>query len=224
MNNFPHAEPLQRAGALLVQNADNENRQCWSLAPHEPFSIGRADTNTLVLDLRLVSRHHAEISQGQHGYQLRDLCSTNGTLVSGKMIQDKTVPLIDGDLIKIGDVELQFVDEETTEPLVPIVSPYGLTIDAAQRAVLINGVKLDPPLSPPQFELLNLVVEQESQIVTRDKIAAHIWPHDSINGITDQAIDALVNRLRTRLKELAPDHHYIQTVRGHGFQLVQNPS
>ena len=38
-------------------------------------------------------------------------------------------------------------------------------------------------------------------------------------GDQPQAIDALVRRLRDRLAEVAPDHQYIVTVRGHGFRL-----
>jgi DNA-binding response OmpR family regulator len=37
--------------------------------------------------------------------------------------------------------------------------------------------------------------------------------------VSEQAIDALVRRLRDRLAELDPDHRYVVTVRGHGFRL-----
>ncbi len=38
-------------------------------------------------------------------------------------------------------------------------------------------------------------------------------------GISEQAIDALVRRLRDRIAAMDPDHAYIVTVRGHGFRL-----
>ncbi|MFZ4813533.1 MAG: winged helix-turn-helix domain-containing protein, partial [Phototrophicaceae bacterium] len=40
-------------------------------------------------------------------------------------------------------------------------------------------------------------------------------------GVSEQAIDALVRRLRDRLAEVDPDTQYIVTMRGHGFRLGQ---
>ena len=38
----------------------------------------------------------------------------------------------------------------------------------------------------------------------------------------DQALDALIRRLRDRLAEADPGHEYVVTVRGHGLRL-ENP-
>ncbi len=52
---------------------------------------------------------------------------------------------------------------------------------------------------------------------------AHYPPGLSVfrDGVSEQAIDALVRRLRDRIAELDPKHQYIITVRGHGFRLDQ---
>ncbi|MBN1438905.1 MAG: winged helix-turn-helix domain-containing protein, partial [Anaerolineales bacterium] len=59
-------------------------------------------------------------------------------------------------------------------------------------------------------------------LATREDVIGTVWPGEDTGGITDQAIDALVRRLRDRLKEVDPDHEYILTVRGHGFRLDVN--
>ncbi len=41
-----------------------------------------------------------------------------------------------------------------------------------------------------------------------------------MDGVTDQAVDALIYRLRERLAELDPDRAFIVTVRGHGFRFA----
>ena len=38
-------------------------------------------------------------------------------------------------------------------------------------------------------------------------------------GVSDQALDALIRRLRNRLAMIDPNHQYIDTVRGHGVRL-----
>jgi DNA-binding response OmpR family regulator len=45
-----------------------------------------------------------------------------------------------------------------------------------------------------------------------------VWPEALEEGVSEQAIDALVRRLRERLNEIDPSHQYIVTVRGHGFR------
>jgi DNA-binding response OmpR family regulator len=56
-------------------------------------------------------------------------------------------------------------------------------------------------------------------VVTRTDIVQNVWPEASGEGVSEQAIDALVRRLRERLAENDEDFRYIVTVRGHGFRL-----
>lgn len=71
-----------------------------------PFTLGRNEAcDRQVLSSR-VSREHAEISMAGGGFRMRDLKSTNGTLVNGQKIDE--VMLNDGDLIVIADVQFSF--------------------------------------------------------------------------------------------------------------------
>ena len=70
------------------------------------FTIGRAPSNHLSLDDPKVSRRHAIIRPGDHGYLLFDRGSTNGTVVNGQTIERH--PLIDGDVIRIGATDFTF--------------------------------------------------------------------------------------------------------------------
>ncbi len=67
--------------------------------------------------------------------------------------------------------------------------------------------------------LLTLLDDQPGRVYSRDEVITVLWPEDSAEGISDEAIDALVRRIRLRLRELDPDHDYIVTVRGYGFKL-----
>lgn len=72
--------------------------------------LGRAETNHVVIESRRVSRLHAVLVRQGHFVTLRDLQSTNGTLVNGNWVA--ACPLLDGDTIQIGDVEMQFFDDK----------------------------------------------------------------------------------------------------------------
>ena len=69
------------------------------------YLIGRAGTEVALEDPK-VSRKHAEIGLfGPGAYVLRDLASTNGTLLNGRTVTDK-VKLKHGDVIQVGDTAL----------------------------------------------------------------------------------------------------------------------
>jgi DNA-binding response OmpR family regulator len=55
-------------------------------------------------------------------------------------------------------------------------------------------------------------------VFTRDEIAERCYP-DAEGGVSDQAIDGVVRRLRARLAEVDPDARHVEAVRGHGFRL-----
>lgn len=73
----------------------------------EPLIIGRRSTNGLALDDAEVSRTHARIERDGHGFLVRDLESTNGTLLNGAPLRGPR-PLRDGDLVQLGRTRLRF--------------------------------------------------------------------------------------------------------------------
>ena len=60
-------------------------------------------------------------------------------------------------------------------------------------------------------------------MIRRQDLVASVWGENESAGVTDQALDALIRRLRERLSELDTTHDYIVTVRGHGIRL-DNPN
>jgi hypothetical protein len=173
-----------------------------------------------VLPERQVSRQHARIKREGGGYWLHDLKSKNRTYVNGEEVTDKPYLLRDGDEIQIAlCVKMGFVGADATLPLEMEGPNRGLRIDHAARKVFIGGHELTPPLSLAQYRLLELLLGAEGQVVSRDTIVETVWTEEEAMGVSEQAIDALVRRLRDRISAVDPDHPYIVTVRGHGFRL-----
>jgi DNA-binding response OmpR family regulator len=190
----------------------------WTLAK-PATSIGRWEDNDVVVDDRWVSRHHAQIRREDEGYVVQDLGSKNGTFVNGRRIAAPT-PLADGDEIQVTPlIKLTFVDYGSTAPLPVETQAPGLELDLGARQVYVQGRLLDPPLSPAQFTFLSLLATERGRVYSREQVIATVWPDDQAEGISDEAIDALVRRIRLRLRKLDPDHEYIVTVRGYGFKL-----
>ncbi len=215
----------QQEVAMLILQRGEDSSQRWPL-DREVIDIGRGPHCDIVLSDRVVSREHAYIQRQEDGYHLFDRGSKNGTFVNGEAVIDSQI-LHDGDEIQVAlRFRLMFVEAGATAPLtmdlVSSASEPGLQLDDTRRTVEINGRALIPPLSVAQYRLLKTLVEAEGAVVSRDRVVGVVWPEDESVGVTEQAIDALVRRLRERLTEVDPDHQYIITVRGHGFRF-ENP-
>ena len=78
-------------------------------------TIGRATSNTVVLDLPGISRNHAVIQPGSGGsHLLADLRSTNGTYVNGLRLEQMAT-LRDGDKLAFGDAILTYRSNRPAE-------------------------------------------------------------------------------------------------------------
>lgn len=208
---------------VLIAQTGKLGGSRWVLNREETL-IGRGAECELVVPDRQVSRHHAVIRRTERGYFLEDLGSKNGTHLNGVLIEEPVL-LQDGDIVQVAlALKLIFVGTEATIPLkdVELTDLGRLRMDARAHRVSIGAQELEPPLSPPQYRLLELIYSNADRVVQREEIVDYVWPDSQGEGVSEQAIDALVRRLRERLAELDPEHSYIQTVRGHGFRL-RNP-
>jgi len=203
--------------ALLVQFDGDAVQAQWSLQ-RDVTRIGRWPDNDIVVNDRWTSRYHAEIRREGIGYSVHDLGSKNGTLVNGQRLQTAH-RLTDGDQISVAPLHvLTFVDYAATAPL-PGQKPAALELDAETRGVRVWGRPLDPPLSQVQYDFLAALAQDPGRVYNREQVIRAVWPDEDPSGVSDDAINALVHRIRSRLRELAPEHEFIVTVRGLGFRL-----
>jgi len=73
------------------------------------LSLGRSSENDVVIKDPFVSKRHLIITKDEEEYFIEDLGSSNGTYVNKQLLVD-AAKLINGDIIKIGDLEFIFVN------------------------------------------------------------------------------------------------------------------
>jgi hypothetical protein len=211
---------------VLIAQTGVLNGHKWLI--NHSLMLGRDNACDVIIPDRQVSRYHARITPDSKGVLLEDLGSKNGTHVNGKLI-DFPLYLQDGDILAVALVQnFTFLSSDATMPMIEPVSISEteqrgrLRMDYRSRRVWINSKEVIPPLSVPQFKLLQILYDQQEKVVPRQDLIAAIWGSDDAVGISEQAMDALVRRLRDRLSALDPTHLYIITIRGHGLRL-NNP-
>jgi len=100
-------------GDLMIRTRNGVRR---FPVPRHGVTIGRDRDNSMVLNNRLVSRHHAVIRVNDGSVIITDLRSTRGTTVNGEPIGTRN--LVSGDRIVIGgSVELVFKDRMSTSEM-----------------------------------------------------------------------------------------------------------
>ena len=192
----------------------------------EPVTgLGRAHDNQIFLDSTRVSRYHAQVYFKEGRYWLRDLNSKNGCWVNRELVEGER-QLDEGDLITLGNIHLTFHTNpdsnlETVSDYQTRLPPAALEIDVEAMEVSLNGVLLDPPLSPLEWRLLKVLYENRGRVCPRDLIIETVYQPADLQSIPfDSAIETLVSRLRKRL-QLASSTQLprLRTVRGVGYKL-----
>lgn len=144
-------------------------------------------------------------------------------------------PLID--TVDISDTIVEFrhrleVEARGAVPVIvseeepPSIPRRGLCIGSGH--VWIDGEKLEPPLSPQEFDLLKVLYDATPEIVPHEQLIAAVWTESNWMSDDDQAqvqdaqnLRKLVSRLRDHLtyKREGKALRFIKNVRGRGYWL-----
>ena len=192
---------------VLVGQGGSLNGYRWYVA--DEITIGRTGACEITIPNQQVSRKHARIFISPDGPALEDLSSKNGTFHNGKPVADIT-NLEDGDIIQIALAqEFIFLGQDATVPLAPgdfessVISYFRrIRLEKDSHRTWILNRELDPPLSLLQFKLLVLLLDSAGRVISRSEVINSVWGSQESVGVTDQALDALVRRLRERISEL----------------------
>ena len=211
---------------VLIGQSGKLDGQRWYVS--EEMFIGRdADCDIVVSD-RQVSRKHVRLKFTPEGVILEDLGSKNGTQYNGIRIDEPKL-LQDGDVVQVAlEKKFVFVSSDSTLPLdvdhsTEVMYRGGrLRLDKRARRVVVSEHEISPPLSVAQFTLLEILYKRDGRVVSREELIRGIWQEEEAYEVSNQALDALVRRLRDRIREADPKNAYVITVRGHGLRL-ENP-
>ena len=91
----------------------------------------------------------------------------------------------------------------------------GLRLDSGARLVSLDGG--DVPLSRREFDVLELLVRNRGNTLSKDQIGTHVWGFDAETG--GNLVEVYVGRLRRKLGD-QDGVRFIATVRGIGYRFA----
>lgn len=97
------------------------------------------------------------------------------------------------------------------------ISYRGLTLKPLRGEAKINGSTL--PLTAHEFRLLQFLMQHPNQILTREQLLEELYPNQE-RIVTERTIDVHIGKLREKISKEAPEHDFIDTVRGMGYRFV----
>lgn len=125
----------------------------------ETTTVGRLKSNSIVIDDSSVSLMHAKITRKNGEYYLKDLNSTNGTIVNGQAVGE--AKLRDQDRVKFAEIFTQFLAEPALEVLnsIPVGAPAQTPAALGALAAPAQSSQSAPPIP---VQVLGMVASLDS--------------------------------------------------------------
>lgn len=215
--------------SLVVFTGD----RTWSidLNNFDQVIIGRDESCIVFIDDNKVSRRHAEVQRRGEAFLLKDLGSTNGTWVHDQQIEQH--PLQDGDVIRIGPIQIIFKAGFQEQALT--MAEEQMAVTAGRRTVVfvpglmgselwLGSERIWPNVKtlftePEIFRYPSEIPLEPRSIVNEVVIVPNLIKQDQYNRLGDYLVDELNFRRGVDFFEFPYD--WRQDVRTSAAQLGQ---
>jgi DNA-binding winged helix-turn-helix (wHTH) protein len=102
-------------------------------------------------------------------------------------------------------------------------SSRDVLVSRSPRVVQIGGQRVET-LTELEFEMLCYLYEHRGRVCTKDELVANVYrqQYDRMRGgVSDEALQALISRLRSKIEPERERPRYVVTVRGEGYKFVE---
>jgi two-component system response regulator VicR len=90
-----------------------------------------------------------------------------------------------------------------------------LTVDVSTYKATLGAVALE--LTALEFKVLHALAAHADRVLSREQLLGRVWGYDYHGDL--RVVDAVIKRLRLKLRRVAPEAELIVTVRGVGYKL-----
>ena len=176
---------------LYVENGPDRGKS-YVITGEGPFFAGRDPAAQVPLLDEMASRRHFQVEFRNNVYHVRDLGSSNGTLLNGRMIKD-VAPLSPNDRIEVGETRITFVDERKPTLIGSEIAGYRILdrvgrggMGTVYRATQISldrvvAMKILAPHLTEKTDFVNLFI--------REARAAGALSHPNIVQVYDVGVE-----------------------------------
>jgi DNA-binding response OmpR family regulator len=95
----------------------------------------------------------------------------------------------------------------------------GLRLDVRKQEIFERGRKIE--LTHKEFQLLEFLLRHPGEVISRGEFLRRVWGEDIY--VTPRTVDTHMASLRKKIEDEADRPRYIQSVRGAGYKLNEDP-
>jgi len=188
---------------LVFKTAKSGKKKSRTYDVDLPIVIGRGQRASFRIPHGQISRCHCELLESKGSVFVRDLGSTNGTMVKGTMLPSKTkVPIPSGSVIKLGELafRVQYAETSNGQGKAIIEDSFEEAIDFLEAEAEGETVEAfaEADVDPSEDKLLEVEsidddlyldaseeLDDENKDLLEDKSATK----ESSDGLSDDDID-----------------------------------
>jgi hypothetical protein len=97
----------------------------------------------------------------------------------------------------------------------------SITYNEETNEIMEGSEIITEKLSPSEFRLLRFFIQNPARVIEKDEIINAVWRDTQTQeGVTDQALDQIIYRLRKKIEQDPNNPTHIQTIKGKGYRFV----
>jgi DNA-binding response OmpR family regulator len=217
-------EDEKKMAAVLKKGLEAENHKVTlAFDGRTGLELGSTDFDVIVLDLMLPVIDGFEVAR-----RLRK--SRNQTPILMLTARDSVPDIVKGLDLGADDyltkpfsfevflARLRSVARRGSAPRSTVLQVDDLVLNPASHEVTRGERAIH--LSPTEFRLLELLMRRSGRVVPRDAIVEAVWDFD--HEVEENTLDTFIRLLRSKI-DREHDRKLIQTVRGIGYTIRENP-
>lgn len=122
--------------------------------------------------------------------------------------------------------------DQQSKPLFPLYDQFvkqGIPQTLLPKTVRLNessneiyfGDEALADLTAQEFKLLKFLIDNPRRVVERNEVINAVWSDSKTQaGVSDEALDQMVHRLRRKIEDEADNPKHLLTVKGRGFRFL----
>lgn len=123
-------------------------------------------------------------------------------------------------LIKNGKIQIPLFENKLSD--FPKPSAEKIMYDPDTNEISQGKDKLTNKLSSSEFKLLRFLILNKGRVCEKDEIISSVWTDlQTREGVTDQALDQIIYRVRKKIEEDPNNPTHISTIKGRGYQFTE---
>lgn len=175
------------------------------------------EPNSKIADLKSYFLSHKSVNGACYEIWISLLPNEQKSLIAKQLVAGGY--LVDVGLIKNNKIEVPLFEEFIST--MKQSSNEAIRYDSVTNEIKKGEAIISDTLTSSELKLLKFLLENLDKIIEREEIIKYVWSDvKSTEGVTDQALDQLIFRLRKKIEDDPNNPMHLQTVKGRGFRFV----